>query len=53
MNIINKLKFNNDSDLFALERDKGLKAIIGNNFNLLMEKIYILQQKKKQPISFI
>ena len=30
MNIINKLKFNNDSDLFALERDKGLKAIIGN-----------------------
>ena len=53
MKIINKLKFNNDSDLFALERDKGLKAIIGNNFNLLMEKIYILQQKKKQPISFI
>ena len=30
MNIVNKLKFNNDSDLFALERDKGLKAIIGN-----------------------
>ena len=30
MNIINKLKFNNDSNLFALERDKGLKAIIGN-----------------------
>ena len=32
MNIVNKLKFNNDSDLFALERDKGLKAIIGNIF---------------------
>ena len=32
MNIINKLKFNNDSNLFALERDKGLKAIIGNIF---------------------
>lgn len=30
MNIVNKLKFNNDSDLFALERDEGLKAIIGN-----------------------
>ncbi|NMA50245.1 MAG: phosphoribosylaminoimidazolesuccinocarboxamide synthase [Mollicutes bacterium] len=28
--IINKLKFNNDSDLFALERNKGLEAIIGN-----------------------
>ncbi|MBR2708072.1 MAG: virulence protein RhuM/Fic/DOC family protein [Bacilli bacterium] len=30
MNIINKLKFNSDSDLFALERDKGLQSIIGN-----------------------
>ena len=30
MDIINKLKFNSDSNLFALERDKGLQAIIGN-----------------------
>ena len=30
MNIVSRLKFNSDSDLFALERDKGLKAIIGN-----------------------
>ncbi|MDD5865380.1 MAG: virulence protein RhuM/Fic/DOC family protein [bacterium] len=30
MDIISKLKFNSNSDLFALERDKGLKAIIGN-----------------------
>ncbi len=30
MDIIGKLKFNSDSDLFALERNKGLKAIIGN-----------------------
>jgi len=29
MDIINKLKFNNDSNLFALERNQGLKAIIG------------------------
>ncbi len=29
MDIVNKLKFNSDSDLFALERDEGLKAIIG------------------------
>ena len=29
-NIVSKLKFGNDSDLFALERDEGLKAIIGN-----------------------
>ena len=30
MDVVSKLKFNSDSDLFALERDKGLKAIIGN-----------------------
>ncbi len=29
MNIVGKLKFNSDSDLFALERNKGLQAIIG------------------------
>ena len=29
MDIVSKLKFNSDSDLFAVERDKGLKAIIG------------------------
>lgn len=29
INIIDKLKYNNESDLFALERDKGLEAIIG------------------------
>ncbi len=28
--VINKLKFNNDSDLFALERNKGLESIINN-----------------------
>lgn len=29
IDIVSKLKFNSDSDLFALERDKGLEAIIG------------------------
>lgn len=29
IDIINKLKFNNKNDLFAIERDKGLDAIIG------------------------
>ena len=29
MNIVGKLKFNSDSNLFALERNEGLKAIIG------------------------
>ncbi len=30
LEIINTLKFNNDSNLFALERDQGLKSIINN-----------------------
>ena len=30
IDIVNKLKFNNDSKLFALERDKGLSSIIEN-----------------------
>ncbi len=29
-NIINKLRFNEESSLFAVERDKGLESIIGN-----------------------
>lgn len=29
LNIITKLRFSNDSDLFALERNQGLKEIIG------------------------
>ena len=28
--IINKLRFNEESNLFAIERDEGLKSIIGN-----------------------
>ena len=30
INIINKLRFNEESSLFAVERDKGLESIIGN-----------------------
>ncbi len=30
IDIINKLKFKNDSNLFALERNQGLKAILGS-----------------------
>ncbi len=30
IDIINKLRFANDSNLFALERNKGLESIIGN-----------------------
>ena len=30
LDIINKLRFNEESDIFAIERDNGLEAIIGN-----------------------
>ncbi|MBR4830289.1 MAG: virulence protein RhuM/Fic/DOC family protein [Bacilli bacterium] len=30
LNVIGLLRFNNDSDIFALERNKGLKSIIAN-----------------------
>ena len=30
IDVINKLKFNEESELFALERNKGLESIIGN-----------------------
>lgn len=30
LNIINKLRFNEESTLFAVERDRGLESIIGN-----------------------
>lgn len=33
INVINELKFNNNSDLFALERDNGLKGIIDNIYS--------------------
>ena len=30
IDIINKLRFNEESDIFAIERNKGLQAIIGD-----------------------
>ncbi len=42
MNIINQLKFDRDSDLFALEKDKGLQSIIGTIYQTFDGKGYIL-----------
>ena len=39
--VINKLRFNEESSLFAIERDKGLETIIGNIYKVLQEKIFI------------
>lgn len=38
MNIINKLKLNSDSNLFALERNQGLKGIIDNIYQTFDNK---------------
>ena len=53
MNVVNKLKFNSDSDLFALERNKGLEAIIGTIYQSFDGSDYTLLCKKKPLIFFI
>ncbi len=37
LNIINQMKFKNDSDIFGLERNNGLESIINNVFQSFME----------------
>lgn len=39
--IINKLRFNEESTLFAVERDKGLESIIGNIYQSFDRTIYL------------
>ena len=47
INIINNLKFNEKSKLFALERDSGLKAIIGNIYQTFNGKdVYVSIEEK-------
>ena len=36
IDIINKLRFNEESALFAVERDKGLESIIGNIYQIYL-----------------
>ncbi len=38
LEVINKLRFNEESDIFAIERNKGLQSIIGNIYKPLMVK---------------
>ena len=40
-NIINKLRFNEESSLFAVERDKGLESIIGNIYQSFARTRYL------------
>lgn len=47
INIINKLKFNSDSDIFALERNQGLKTIIESIYQSFSgEDLYITIEEK-------
>ena len=50
--IINKLKFNNDSNIFALERDYGLKAIIGDIYQTF-DKIDVYKSIEEKASNFL
>ena len=41
INIINKLRFNEESSLFAVERNKGLESIIGNIYQSFARTRYL------------
>ena len=41
LDIINKLRFNEESSLFAVERDRGLESIIGNIYQSFSRTRYI------------
>jgi death-on-curing family protein len=52
INIIKKLRFNNDSDLFAVERDKGLQAIINDLYQTFDDK-YLYPTVEEQAANFL
>ena len=47
-NIINKLRFNEESSLFAVERDKGLESIIGNIYQSFARTGYLQKYRRKR-----
>lgn len=52
MSIINKLRFNDESDLFALERDNGLKSII-NDIYQTFEKQELYKTIEEKAANFL
>ena len=48
IDIINKLKFNEESSLFAVERDKGLESIIGNIYQSFARTRYLQEYRRKR-----
>lgn len=54
MEIVNKLKFNNGSDLFALERNKGLNSIIATIYQTFDGKeLYPTTQEKAANLLYL
>ena len=53
INIINKLRFNEESSLFAVERDKGLESIIGNIYQSFARTGYLQKYRRKRIKFFI
>ena len=54
MDFVSKLKFNSDSDLFALQRDKGLQAIIGNIYQSFDGKdLYLTIEEKASNFLYL
>ena len=48
LNIINKLRFNEESSIFAVERDRGLEAIIGNIYQSFARTGYLQMYRRKR-----
>ena len=53
INIINKLRFNEESSLFAVERDKGLESIIGNIYQSFARTGCLQKYRSKRSKFFI
>lgn len=54
MEIINKLRFNEESNLFAIERDKGLESIIGNIYQSFVgQEIYKSIEEKSANFLYL
>ena len=54
LRVINDLKFNNNSDLFALARNKGLKGIIGNIYQSFNGKdLYLTTEEKCSNLLYL
>ena len=50
--IINKLRFNEESDIFAIERNKGLEAIIGNIYQTF-DGVDVYKNVEEKAANFI